>query len=410
MSNRKKSRTNHLKNCLIAIKANALCLFIKRENLICYLLSAVFALPFFIIYACAQLIFGILRQLCTIPLFLVIFFIPLFLLALISRITEEIFNIPFKLKLKSKASSLWPYHSTQEIKNYLKRIDEKAEKMRNKFSERWITTFEKKRLDRELKNIKSKFDIPPGYEMILRKFADYEGFYEIALPKIKGEKRVDVNINFYNIFDVLKNQLGYSLDSDGNKIPEWNKNFIVIADTESDPYCIDTTKANSPVYEAMHGTGKWDFSVHTNNFEVFLDKLIIYNYLNFRFNNKNYQYDLNSDAPSAEEKEIFQNIEKRQATVFNDFLNRLKESSALAEYIDLMKDEEIIDEVLELYNLNSPKDINENFIMSNIKIKNIWSSGNSLTFDFWLEKIDIQYVLTTNVDDSLFIGDIEIES
>lgn len=39
-------------------------------------------------------------------------------------------------------------------------------------------------------------------------------------------------------------------------IDSWNKDYLVIADREADPFCIDFTLEKSPVYFALHGMGK----------------------------------------------------------------------------------------------------------------------------------------------------------
>lgn len=44
----------------------------------------------------------------------------------------------------------------------------------------------------------------------------------------------------------------------------------MIANCNADPYCIDVSLDNSPVYYAPHGTGTWDFTKDSESLEEFL--------------------------------------------------------------------------------------------------------------------------------------------
>ena len=64
----------------------------------------------------------------------------------------------------------------------------------------------------------------------------------------------------YGVHDLIEGQNGYSVvPGESDELDAWPKNYIVIATCNADPFCIDTSKVNSPVYYAMHGRGDWDF-------------------------------------------------------------------------------------------------------------------------------------------------------
>ncbi len=57
---------------------------------------------------------------------------------------------------------------------------------------------------------------------------------------------------------LLVGQHGYSYNPVQKAVIEdWNPNYVVIANCNANPYCIDISLDNSPVYYAVHGTDKW---------------------------------------------------------------------------------------------------------------------------------------------------------
>ena len=52
-------------------------------------------------------------------------------------------------------------------------------------------------------------------------------------------------------------------------IDSWNKDYLVIADRSADPFCIDLSMEESPVYFGLHGMGQWEFSEAFGNFMDF---------------------------------------------------------------------------------------------------------------------------------------------
>lgn len=75
-------------------------------------------------------------------------------------------------------------------------------------------------------------------------------------------------------------QIGYSQHPDGTDLTgqedgDWKREWIVIGyDTSlGDPYFVDTSKEQFPVYTAMHGQGSWDPSSVSPTLRNFLSSL-----------------------------------------------------------------------------------------------------------------------------------------
>ncbi len=83
-------------------------------------------------------------------------------------------------------------------------------------------------------------------------------------------------IEVYGAKSLLVGQHGYSYNPVQKAvIADWNPNYVVIANCNADPYCIDIRLANSPVYYAVHGTGKWEFTKDSESLEEFFEFLEI---------------------------------------------------------------------------------------------------------------------------------------
>ena len=81
-----------------------------------------------------------------------------------------------------------------------------------------------------------------------------------------------------NSDDELKQfQQGFSIHPDGTSLTgvnagDWQKNWLVIAiDTElGDPYFVDTSLEQLPVFTAMHGEGGWQIDAVASSLNSFL--------------------------------------------------------------------------------------------------------------------------------------------
>ena len=81
-------------------------------------------------------------------------------------------------------------------------------------------------------------------------------------------------IEIYGAKSLLIGQHGYSYNPVQKAVIEdWNPNYVVIANCNADPYCIDISMDNSPVYYAAHGTGKWEFTKDSESLKEFFDSL-----------------------------------------------------------------------------------------------------------------------------------------
>ncbi|UII25824.1 SMI1/KNR4 family protein [Fulvivirga maritima] len=57
-------------------------------------------------------------------------------------------------------------------------------------------------------------------------------------------------------------------------IADWPNNFVVIADSGADPYCIDISSSQGAIYTSMHGTGAWEFEQCAESFKDFLKEIV----------------------------------------------------------------------------------------------------------------------------------------
>jgi len=72
-------------------------------------------------------------------------------------------------------------------------------------------------------------------------------------------------IRIYRSDELAGAQLGYSVNPDGVSLigqndGDWHSNWLVIGNEElcGEPIFIDTSQPGFPVYNAMHGQGRWD--------------------------------------------------------------------------------------------------------------------------------------------------------
>ena len=70
----------------------------------------------------------------------------------------------------------------------------------------------------------------------------------------------ETNISFPPLYTLWDRQAGYRWDaSNGERVAEWQDNWLVIADQNADPFILDT--GTGEILYAMHGTGTWDADV-----------------------------------------------------------------------------------------------------------------------------------------------------
>lgn len=155
--------------------------------------------------------------------------------------------------------------STPEEKVY-SRLDTKLKKKREKNTDKahpsaWLTKAE----DTDMKLIKEKWNLPNNYLDFLIKASPLN-----VTIKLKGYGLV----RLFGADNLIEGQYGYSYNPvEGKDIEEWPKNYIVIGSCNANPFCIDITQENSPIYYAQIEMGKWDFDVSHNTLLDFLKSL-----------------------------------------------------------------------------------------------------------------------------------------
>lgn len=154
---------------------------------------------------------------------------------------------------------------TNEEKLYA-RLEKKLLKKREKdqdFShpKNWLI----KAAPEDLLSIRARWNLPKDYCDFLEKASPLHADF-----KIKGYGAVEV----YGAQDLIRGQDGYSYNPCTQKpIEDWNKNYVVIANRFGDPFCLDISRENSPVYFAFHGEGVWEFTEEFDSFCDFLKSL-----------------------------------------------------------------------------------------------------------------------------------------
>lgn len=145
-----------------------------------------------------------------------------------------------------------------------KKLKQKREKKQNlAYPTNWLVQAEPS----DMEQIDQRWHLP----------ADYRDFLLKASPvtadlKMKGYGYITV----YGAHNLIKCQEGYRYNPiDKEKIDSWNKDYLVIADRGADPFCIDLSMEDSPVYFGLHGMGQWELSEAFGNFMDFLKHIMV---------------------------------------------------------------------------------------------------------------------------------------
>ena len=127
-----------------------------------------------------------------------------------------------------------------------------------------------------MEEICSKWSLPKNYIEFLKNhedniYANVNGGEENEYEEYFSYEN---EIEIYGAKKFIIGQYGYSYNPVQKVVIEdWNPNYVVIANCNADPYCIDISLDNSPVYYAAHGTGKWEFTKDSESLEEFLEFL-----------------------------------------------------------------------------------------------------------------------------------------
>ncbi len=82
-------------------------------------------------------------------------------------------------------------------------------------------------------------------------------------------------VEIFGTNTLLEGQNGYAYNPVTQEaIGDWNPDFVVIASAWGDPFCIDISKDESPVYYAFHGENEWNFEEEYKSIGEFLNDMI----------------------------------------------------------------------------------------------------------------------------------------
>ncbi|MCH1951462.1 SMI1/KNR4 family protein [Enterocloster sp. OA13] len=144
-----------------------------------------------------------------------------------------------------------------------KKLKQKREKKQNLANPtNWLVQAE----PTDMEQIDQRWHLPADYRDFLLKASPV-----IADLKMKGYG----SITLYGAHNLIKCQDGYRYNPTEKKnFDSWNKDYLVIADRNADPFCIDLSMEESPVYFGLHGMGQWEFSEAFGNFMDFLKHIM----------------------------------------------------------------------------------------------------------------------------------------
>ncbi|MDR1701709.1 MAG: SMI1/KNR4 family protein [Sporomusaceae bacterium] len=156
----------------------------------------------------------------------------------------------------------------------MKEIDKIIVKMEKKLAKARKEYFNPKRptnllvevRQQDLNRVASLWQLPADYLYFL-------GKYSPVLVEWDNDDYFSLNI--CGAQDLIDAQHGYAYNPITKKtIAEWPPNYLVIATSDGDPFCLDLALVNSPVFSAGHGTGQWDFEEDAPSFVHFLKRVI----------------------------------------------------------------------------------------------------------------------------------------
>ena len=125
------------------------------------------------------------------------------------------------------------------------------------------------RLKEMMDEICSRWSLPKDYIEFL-----FNHENNLSVNVDDDDEDLSYEIEIYGAKGLLVGQYGYSYNPVQKAVIEdWNPNYVVIANCNADPYCIDISIDNSPVYYAVHGEGEWEFEKDSESLEEFFEFL-----------------------------------------------------------------------------------------------------------------------------------------
>lgn len=141
-----------------------------------------------------------------------------------------------------------------DVEKVYARLNNKLKIKREKHTDKahplyWLIVSDKNDLEHIIKELK----IPDNYVDFLAKASPLN--VEI---KLRGYGLVEL----FGSDNLIEMQSGYSYNPfEDKKIEDWPENYVVIGSCMADPFCIDISQENSPIYHAQHGMNEWNFEV-----------------------------------------------------------------------------------------------------------------------------------------------------
>ncbi|MBW8687754.1 SMI1/KNR4 family protein [Chitinophaga rhizophila] len=159
------------------------------------------------------------------------------------------------------------HHPVTRLEHIAARIEEKLRDRREEYQDLsrptdWLVPA----TDMVMAAIDRKWQLPADYRTFLQQFSPLHVLIQHA--DLGG------SLDIYGAADLISRQDGYAFNSvTQESISDWPPAYLVIADMDGDPYCIDLTTTEGAIYTSMHGAGSWTFERYAESFLDFLDEV-----------------------------------------------------------------------------------------------------------------------------------------
>jgi hypothetical protein len=123
----------------------------------------------------------------------------------------------------------------------------------------------------DLQRITARWAFPSTYVDFLTRFSPVK-------VRIVSKRFWNSGLQLFGVDELIAAQDGYAFNPvKKESIPDWPKEFVVIASHGGDPFVLDLSSSDgvdAPVLTAQHGTGEWDFHRVADSFGEFLKSLV----------------------------------------------------------------------------------------------------------------------------------------
>jgi len=123
----------------------------------------------------------------------------------------------------------------------------------------------------DLQQITTHWALPSVYVDFLTRFSPVK-------VSLVSKRFWNGGLQLFGVDELIEAQDGYAFNPvKKESIPDWPKDFVVIASHGGDPFVLDLSSSDgvdAPVLTAEHGTGEWDFDQVADSFGEFLKSLV----------------------------------------------------------------------------------------------------------------------------------------